>query len=544
MRKINLILILGILLIGGVLASETSYCCERLVGNDGTTPGSWCQDAERDQCAEGFQSVPTSCEATSFCKGGTCIDISNGGCRENVGEAACLDSDDSIWDNRDSSEVPQCQLGCCLIGDQAAFTTHPGCKKIGSDYGTDLIFRPDITSEIECLANAKPNVRGACVFEKEFERTCRMVTKKECQDMEIGIESSNTKFHEGVLCTANDLNTNCARTERTTCVEGKDEIYYLDTCGNTANVYDSTKHSGTDEYWDKIQYTDCDPAITPKTCGNCNYLDGSVCGKASILNQPEHGGNICKDLDCTWKGEPKEHGESWCADSSGTSSIKLNEDNLNINPRDIINVEENLPGSRYTRLVCYNGEVMAEPCDDFRQQICVETEVEGQSGEKFTFAGCRINIWQDCVHQINEKDCTNTDRRDCRWIEIPGYVSCTPLFSPGYNFWEIEDEGNLLCGLASETCVVKYKKSIWNANGLKDWTCIENCHCADPSWPISMNNLCTSLGDCGSKGNYKTSELGYDPKSKKPKDRYFHITDLFWEGYGGPADRSEGSDKE
>ena len=32
--------------------------------------------------------------------------------------------------------------------------------------------------------------------------------------------------------------------------------------------------------------------------------------------------------------------------------------------------------------------------------------------------------------------------------------------------------------------------------------CVENCECLDESWKEDMNNICTSIGDCGEKTNY------------------------------------------
>ena len=37
----------------------------------------------------------------------------------------------------------------------------------------------------------------------------------------------NFEFHEGFLCSAQELGTNCAMTEKTTCVEGEDEVFTM-----------------------------------------------------------------------------------------------------------------------------------------------------------------------------------------------------------------------------------------------------------------------------------------------------------------------------
>jgi hypothetical protein len=33
----------------------------------------------------------------------------------------------------------------------------------------------------------------------------------------------------------------CGKTTNTVCVEGKDEVYFVDSCGNVANIYDASK---------------------------------------------------------------------------------------------------------------------------------------------------------------------------------------------------------------------------------------------------------------------------------------------------------------
>ena len=40
-------------------------------------------------------------------------------------------------------------------------------------------------------------------------------------------------------------------TKETTCIEGKDEVYFKDSCGNIANIYDSSKINDKG-YWNKV----------------------------------------------------------------------------------------------------------------------------------------------------------------------------------------------------------------------------------------------------------------------------------------------------
>src|SRR3989344_4357673 len=174
-------------------ASQVSYCCEK------TKTGAWCQNAPQSECDTAFRSVPTSCEATSYCKLGCCYDSQEGTCMRNTPQKVCNDNN-GIWAGESATcEIPQCQLGCCLIGDQAAFVSQIRCKNLSALYGLETNYRTDITSEAECIASATSDVKGACVFEKDFEKTCKFITQKDCATLGSGGGNSSTDFREGYL---------------------------------------------------------------------------------------------------------------------------------------------------------------------------------------------------------------------------------------------------------------------------------------------------------------------------------------------------------
>ncbi len=451
---------------------EVSYCCEKTVNN------AWCQNAPQDKCDSSYRKVPTSCEATSYCKLGTCIDSQEGTCMENTPQKVCEDSG-GVWNEGKMDEIPQCSLGCCLIGDQAAFVTQTRCKRLSSLYGLETDFRTNIGSEIECIASATSDVKGACVFEdpEEMARTCKFITKRECRKMEASSPDSNVEFYEGLLCSAEELATNCGPSERTTCIEGRDEVFFVDSCGNPANIYDASKIKDKN-YWTKAYgkekscgFSSADGNAGSSGCGNCDYFLGSTCksyerGKDRV--KPTYGDNICRDLSCNYLGKKYKHGETWCADASGT--------------------DKSLPGSRHFRLVCYNGEVSIEPCADFRQEVCVQDDIDG-----FKTAACRVNKWQDCSSQTTKKDCENKDRRDCKWSSI----GCVPENAPGFNFWEEDTEAESLCSIADTQCTVVFEKGLTGKE-----KCVKNCECLSESWKKEMNNACISLGDCGGSTNF------------------------------------------
>jgi len=99
-------------------------------------------------------------------------------------------------------------------------------------------YRSDITNEVECIATAQAQDIGACVYESDFERVCEFTTRGECgagdtvqvvNGTEVELSNQRT-FYEDFLCSAEELNTACARQTSTTCYQG--DVYWVDSCGN------------------------------------------------------------------------------------------------------------------------------------------------------------------------------------------------------------------------------------------------------------------------------------------------------------------------
>lgn len=514
-----IVLVLSINQVSAV--GEPYFCAER------TISGAWCQNVPQDQIDTRYRQAQTSCDSTSFCRLGTCVNSQEGTCLENTPQRVCQDNS-GVWVEGEPDEIPQCQLGCCLLGDQAAFVTQTRCKSLAGAYGVETNFRTDIQTEAACIASANPDIKGACVLDDSFSRNCRLLTRQECQQLETS-SSTETKieFHEGLLCSAESLATNCGPSEKTTCVEDKDEVYFLDTCGNLANIYDASKINNK-EYWTtiKTKAESCNPSSSnanSASCGNCDYLSGSTCkayerGNRATPTNPSYGDFVCADLSCKYNGKNYKHGETWCADSPG--------------------INKTLPGSEYARLVCYNGEVTTEPCSSFREEICVQDSIETDEGD-FRTAACRINQWQDCIFQDNKADCENADDRDCKWLVGESILrdnetgnplvvnsqgelvqgggsngaACVPKYAPGFDFWNPEGEAEELCLVANQECVVKFKKGL--TTGFR-WECDGNCECVGlrkgnrpgggiarvSAWVNERTNMCYALGDCGNKTNY------------------------------------------
>lgn len=490
----KLTLLVGIcLLVSLSLASaadlNATVCCEK------TKTGAFCQNVPSDACDATSRQVPTSCDSTSYCKAGTCYDSNEGTCLDNTPEIVC-NSNGGIW----SAENPaQCQLGCCILGDQAAFVSLVRCKKLSSFLGLQTNYDKTIQTELACVATVQQQDKGACVYDFEFQKSCKFTTRAECTGSS---ETSNQTvaggtFYKDKLCSAEELGTICGPTTKTTCLPGKDEVYFVDTCGNAANIYDASKINDK-EYWTNVKRKDqsCNP-LSPNagsaSCGNCNYLGGSYCRSSTNAGaSARYGDNICADLSCVDEnGKKRNHGESWCLTDDKTKTLG-----------------KNSVGSRFFRRICMNGEVVTEPCDDLRAQECIQDSIKTSQGT-FSQAACRVNRWQDCLAQTSQDDCENSDRRDCFWKEGVTLgnttidAACLPKNPPGLNFWNNE-ESRIVCGAGNKVCVVKFEKRLIGSGE----ECVENCDCLQPGWEAKYGDVCQALGDCGAKVNY-LSKVGY-----------------------------------
>ncbi len=515
-----------------------NVCCEK------TKAGAWCINTLEENCDRSLRVTPTSCDATSFCKPGCCYDSQEGLCMERTPQKVCNDANGTYVDDA-KCNIPQCSLGCCVIGTQASFVTLTRCKRLSGLYGLETNFRRDINDEANCIAIASSGDQGACVYEVDYQRTCKFTTRGECLSTKSGGNmTSNAEFFKDYLCSAEELATNCGPSTKTMCIEGKDEVYFQDLCGNPANIYDASKINEK-SYWQKkidksatCGYNNQKGNAGSKTCGNCDYFMGSICSKGTA----SYGDYMCKDLNCynTINGNDYKNGESWCI-YDDESKVGEGKDPV---------------GSRHYRHVCIYGEETIEPCEDFRNEQCIQANIEN-SGITFIEAACRVNRWGDCIYQKEEEDCNNTDKRDCFWIKgakftglatetqtgsavatgktfsggttggfsggVTGQAiapitgeflgigesddkeeeeaqasgvqlgggACLPNIPLGLKFWE---EGNAkpVCNLGNSVCVVTYEKGL-----LESRKCADNCECLEEGYAQQMNRICTSIGDCG-----------------------------------------------
>ena len=399
--------------------SSPSVCCAK------TLSGGYCINTNASSCDPSAEQTPTSCESTSYCQLGTCYNSKEGLCLENVPQRVCQTSN-GTWSNQPASVLPQCQLGCCVLSDQAALVTLTKCKSLSTFYGLTTDFRSQINTETDCIATANSQDEGACVSYDSGVKTCSFTTRAQCGGIDSAVtmnisplgDTSGKYFYKGVLCSADELGTECARQTSTECFEGK--VYYVDSCGNKENVYSSN----SDASWNNGRVADpssvCPIVGDSKTCGNCDYQSGSRCAPWDTtflgIGKPSNVDDYCKTTKCTdSNGNTRLNGESWCIYDSQIGNGKAP------------------PGSESFREVCVDGTVQVEQCDSYRNQICMHSGIQTSAGQ-YSVAACRVNRWQDCTAQTSKDDCENTDQRDCLWVAAV----------QGINFNQITTSSNTL----------------------------------------------------------------------------------------------------
>ena len=281
--------------------------------------GSICQQYPSSECDSKCNStcIPATRENVLQCKLGTCYDGVEGTCQTGSPKATC-ESSAGQWFDDPNGNVAQCARGCCILGQQTAFVTDRQCTSMASSRGFEKEFKPEVKTELQCLVLARSQEEGACVFSALSpidKNNCKFTTKASCLQQ-------NGDFIAGYLCSAVELNTRCEKQATTSCVEGLDEVYWFDSCGNKENIYSTNKVQSWNSGKVLSKNESCSIGTASNklsnkaTCGNCNYLTGSRCGLKTTSEKLADGSQnvVCRDLRCTDStGKVRENGESWCA---------------------------------------------------------------------------------------------------------------------------------------------------------------------------------------------------------------------------------------
>jgi hypothetical protein len=462
-----------------------SVCCEK------TSGGASCQNAlSENECNDNFRISANTCEETGYCNLGCCIDDTQGTYDRNTPQALCQ----GRWVDDGNCNIPGSELGCCILDENVAFTTQGMCGMYTQQIlgvNTAVSWRSDL-NELECALIPTSLEKGACIVGSGEERGCQHNTQETCLSLTGNIQS----FYQGILCTAPELNTGCEKTEITTCIDGQDEVYFVDSCGNVANIYDSSKINDI-EYWKSIvrKENSCNSDSgngNSESCGNCQRFLGGICASSNEDSfNSDYGDYFCKKTDCTYDGETYQNGESWCVYDG-----KIGEGD------DVI-------GSRHWRYSCNLGEAQIEPCADYRNQICVQNVEETNRGN-FSSATCRVNNWRKCLDLNSDggnlQECE--EESDCfvKSVSFGGSFNfnvCAPNYPPGFNLDGDERRGaEDICGFATRTCTVVYASEDGGS-----CECVDNCGCEDGGFAGEMNDLCVALGDCGGYVNIE-GEVG------------------------------------
>ena len=470
--------------------------------------GSACQEYPASECKKkcAVDCFPSVRDKTVDCKLGTCFDSNEGTCNEGSPKARC-ESKGGEWFDEPFGNVPKCKKGCCIIGNEVApLVTARTCAKMGERGGITTTYRADIVNELVCFALAHTEAEGSCIIKTNEGKSCQFIRKGECN-------SQTGEFHEGMLCSHPSLNSGCKKQATAKCVEGKDELYWFDSCGNRENIYDAINK---DKNWNNglvlskensCQLVDSSNALkNQEECGNCNRFLGSICGQKTAKENVGDGSInfVCRDMRCEDKnGDKRENGESWCeyqgaiGTDEGSGGFSRAVDTV---------------GSTHYRMTCVDGEVVTNNCEEYRNEVCVEERVKRESGEEISSAACIKNLWQLCLSynkQINDaKGKTErqraTEKRDeecgknphCILKEVDiadnfKFKLCAPKYAPGFDLQQNAEGGELSCAFGNQKCTVISVKEI------DGWNVKVNEGCLKPRFAEQMNDLCMSLGDCG-----------------------------------------------
>ncbi len=455
------------------LNSITLSCCAKM------SNGAICQEGiaqgNEGQCETGW--IPTKCNEVSECQIGCCTDTKSGVCSPQAPRAAC-ETNGGSFSEGSMCTISQCQKNCCMVGNNAYYVTEKECEKLSKERGFEKKY-VSVESENACILLTGMQKKGACTYDQGDERLCKFSNKEECTKI-------NGAFSENFLCSNPTLGTTCKKQTKTSCAEGLDEVYWIDSCGNKENIYEGNTEGQKTSSWNngivKAKQESCNPQTSG--CGNCDRFSGSKCAINTQTKEP-----FCKSLNCanapdTVGASNRKNGESWCVYESKTGQ-----------GRDI-------PGSLQYLYSCQNGEVISESCGDFRNGLCIEEEITGNNG-KFTNAACRANMAVECLSYNGIKTpekkvqkCTNNP--DCRMERFDfgrkyAFGVCLSNYPKGFDMTTDKgrEQAKGVCKQANFECVKIMEKKI------SGWKCAAGCDCDTQMFTDRMTDWCTSLGDCG-----------------------------------------------
>ena len=127
----------------GIL-DEGYACCEK------TIQGWGCYETLETECDTSFKMTPVSCEQTSYCQRGCCYDTDYGYCEYYSTESQCSENGGQ-WSDDPNCEIPECERGCCTLGNEFRFMTEARCDIEAGYMGVSVNFDHTITNELEYI---------------------------------------------------------------------------------------------------------------------------------------------------------------------------------------------------------------------------------------------------------------------------------------------------------------------------------------------------------------------------------------------------------
>ena len=465
---------------------ENLACCER------TISGEACRYTQTSNCDVNYKVGEfQTCEDSTFCKPGCCISP-NGDCSKQVSKGTCDALEGYTFDADATCNIAKCNKGCCVLGGSSClYSTEKKCGSVLQEYPEIAKDYRPIGSEQECTNVCRAADKGCCVRD---DGTCKYEARGICT---LPDGTGSTGFYNEVFCANAALEQSCECTPHAykSCVEGSEDVYYFDSCGNQEDV-------ATD-----CDYGAGDLCSAPDANSDEAYCKSVNCDAANNA-QPKQNVNV-KDNEILiddYSANDRRNGESWCLYDGKVGATY------------------DLVGSRYFRSLCLNGESIIEPCKDFREEICAQGDVDTNQG-LYRESSCFVNKYSECTTLCNsnketdpsspdfelkvktDRSCCENPLRSCAWVNTKPDNStgiCIPGIKPGGKFWPEENaastQGTELgqkCGIASRTC-----EAAWIIPTIGDEYCEKNCECYDNGYLEFVNTYCKGLGDCGAHYNY------------------------------------------
>ncbi len=463
MKKKSLILIfvffVSLLTISVDKVNAASVCCEKSNGDYCVfTDIGACDTAYSSNLQRNYGFSQFSCSSVNYCQQVCCIDT-GGVCSEGMTEVQCLDQGGTVR-SEGCDNYLECQVGSCVIGGQCSTgVTNRECRLNADKFNVTYIFDPNINDLDECRDKYSTE-EGCCITENGCVRTTSAVCEG---DFKAGKLCSNTDFVG--LC------TNQKEFERRCGPDGED-VYWYDSEGQLENIV-GVPYDGN------IRTKQQSMGVV----GDCDYVAGNTCG----IN--ERGDYSCVTIDCVSgnkfsiprpipsTGEVlnievdisndllggkniRKNGESWCFMSSYNWDQTSMDRGYYLGDQSLDSTglvhQKYSAGSRHYIMSCNLGRVEPEFCSAFRETVCKENTVSGQTSAK-----CVENEADKCRSITSDSVCKNEDNREFCVLNTGGINECWPRpeYALGFEFWldsnvnsQNERQCQSKCGKGVDVC--------------------------------------------------------------------------------------------